>query len=192
MCYLLKEEDEFPYDVFMSEVPIFLLVQRTEGFCLREAADSETEFLLIHPPPWVKKYDNECCECSFTDLLNACLVALPVRCPKGGDWRVGLAGALRAKLVKKPRLCEIVVAVQELLDSERAAVIPGGRWNWALVKAGKQPSAIPVAAEERDPSDARSFPAGAVPGDASGKKRKRGGKSKRSKTKPTHLKLPFQ
>eukprot|EP00439_Symbiodinium_sp_Y106_P080458 s660_g19.t1 len=130
MCYLLKKQDELPDWIFMSERPIRRLAKVSKNFRLREQ-DMQTDILfVVKPPSYVREVD----ECSESDLLGACLKALPVRCSKQGDWCLGLAGALREELVKKPRLCEIRRVIETLLESEQASVHGCGRWRLELAK----------------------------------------------------------
>ncbi|CAE7736679.1 Ift52 [Symbiodinium sp. CCMP2592] len=130
MCYLLKKQDDLPDWIFMSERRIRSLAKVSKNFRLCEQ-DHETEILfVVKPPSYVREID----ECSESDLLGACLKALPVRCSKRGDWCLGLAGALREELVKKPRLCEIRRVIETLLESEQASVHGCGRWRLELAK----------------------------------------------------------
>ena len=193
MCYLLKKLNELPDWIFMSEQPIRSQGKVSKNFRLCEQ-DEQTDILFDAKPPsyHVEPLD----ECSRSDLLGACLMALPVRCPKQGDQRLGLAGALREELVKKPRLCEIQDVIKMLLKSKQAFVHDCGRWRCELVKLDAASEEKLVALGSRvDVSDRqRSFPAGAQP--ATQKKRKRGGKAKnpRARAKQTvpHLGLPYQ
>ncbi|CAE7478288.1 Ift52, partial [Symbiodinium necroappetens] len=193
MCYLLKKLNELPDWIFMSEQPIRSQGKVSKNFRLCEQ-DEQTDILFdVKPPSYhVEPLD----ECSRSDLLGACLMALPVRCPKQGDQCLGLAGALREELVKKPRLCEIQDVIDMLLKSKQASVHGCGRWRWELAKLEAASEEKLVALGSRvDVSDRqRSFPAGAQP--ATQKKRKRGGKAKnpRARAKQTvpHLGLPYQ
>ena len=185
MCYLLKKQDELPDWIFMSERPIRRLAKVSKNFRLREQ-DMQTDILfVVKPPSYVREVD----ECSESDLLGACLKALPVRCSKQGDWCLGLAGALREELVKKPRLCEIRRVIETLLESEQASVHGCGRWRLELAKLeeSSEPTLVVPGRGER------SFPAGAPPAT---KKQKRGGKAKNAKAKAKqtvpHLGLPYQ
>ncbi|CAE7785298.1 Ift52 [Symbiodinium sp. CCMP2456] len=148
MCYLLKKQAELPDWIFMSEQPIRSQGQVSKNFRLCEH-DGQTDILFDVKPP--SYHVGQLDECSESDLLGACLMALPVRCPKQGDWCLGLAGALREALVKKPRLCEIRRVIERLLESEQASVHGCGRWRLELAKleaSEQQPTA--VSAESND------------------------------------------
>ncbi|CAE7764041.1 Intraflagellar transport protein 52-like [Symbiodinium microadriaticum] len=132
MCYLLKKLNELPDWIFMSEQPIRSQGKVSKNFRLCEQDDEQTDILFdVKPPSYhVEQLD----KCSRSDLLGACLMALPVRCPKQGDWYLGLAGALREELVKKPRLYEIRCVIKTLEESGQAFVHDCGRWRCELVK----------------------------------------------------------
>ena len=178
MCYLLKQDDEIPENVHMTQREVMRLEKECSSFFVKVAADSQDEFELTEPPPWDQSSSDEC---NPSDLLAACLQVLPVSCPKAGDRGAALAGALRPKLVKKPRLCEIESVVQQLLDSQKAFLLDCGRWRWELVSAEeKADQKIPLPGSL---AASRGFPAGAMP-NTTAPKRKRGGKAKAKGTWP--------
>ena len=119
-------------DFFLVNSKVLALAQRSNAFSLSCGRDGVQEFVLSLPPPWVQQLvtENDC------DLPAACLAALPVRSPKKGDWRTGLSCALREKLPKKARLCEVLSALEGILDSKKA-VMERGRWQVLLGEDGR-------------------------------------------------------
>ena len=164
-------------DFFLVNSKVLALAQRSNAFSLSCGRDGVQEFVLALPPPWVQQLVTE----NDSDLPAACLAALPVRSPKKGDWRTGLSCALREKLPKKARLCEVLSALEGILDSKKA-VMERGRWQVLLVRMEEH---VPCA----HAWSSRSFPAGGMP---EMRRSKRGGRAQRRRGQLTNLRFEFQ